>query len=62
MVRLGMLRRKQLTDGRTVHRMPFRKALKRDVWEPGARAMEIGEEWRSVQRGERMKPRGESDS
>jgi hypothetical protein len=42
--------------------MPFRKALKRDVWDPGARAMEIGEEWRSVQRGERMKPRGDSDS
>ena len=62
MVRLGMLRRKQLTDGRTVHRMPFRKALKRDIWEPGARAMEIGEEWKSVQRGERMKPRGESDA
>tara|TARA_B100000959_G_scaffold287558_1_gene373993 strand:+ start:5941 stop:7203 length:1263 start_codon:yes stop_codon:yes gene_type:complete len=49
-VRLGMLSRKKLEDGRTVHRMPFRKALRRDVWEPSARATEIGEEWRAIQR------------
>ncbi|MDP7002787.1 MAG: NAD(P)-binding protein [Candidatus Thalassarchaeaceae archaeon] len=49
-VRLGMLSRKKLEDGRTVHRMPFRKALRRDVWEPSARATEISEEWRAIQR------------
>ena len=50
-VRVGMLRRKNLPDGRVVHRMPFRKALRRDQWEQGPKAEEIGEQWRSVQRG-----------
>jgi len=50
-VKFGMLRRKQLKDGRMVSRMPFRKSLSRDVWEPSARAIEIGEEWKSIQRG-----------
>ena len=50
-VKFAMLRRKQLKDGRMVSRMPFRKSLSRDVWEPSARANEIGEEWRSIQRG-----------
>ncbi len=49
-VRLGMLRKKQLKDGRTVHRMPFRKSLKRDVWEPSPRAMEIGDEWQNIRK------------
>jgi flavin-dependent dehydrogenase len=50
-VKFAMLRRKQLKDGRMVSRMPFRKSLSRDVWEPSARAIEIGEEWKSIQRG-----------
>ena len=60
--KLGMLRRRRLADGRTVHRMPFRKARKRDVWEPSARAVEIGEEWKSIQRGGGRLSFGESDS
>ncbi len=47
-VRFGMLRKKQLKDGRIVHRMPFRKSLKRDVWQPSPRAIEIGEEWKMI--------------
>ena len=38
-VKFAMLRRKQLKDGRMVSRMPFRKSLSRDVWEPSARAI-----------------------
>jgi len=49
-VRLGMLRRKQLKDGRTVHRLPFRKSLGRDVWEPSARGNEIGAQWDAIRR------------
>ena len=51
LVRLGMLRRKQLKDGRTVYRLPFRKSLARDVWEPSARAEEIGAQWDAIRRG-----------
>jgi hypothetical protein len=46
-----MLRNKVMGDGRRVLRMPFRGALKRDVWEPSQRAVEIGEEWKAIQRG-----------
>jgi hypothetical protein len=49
--RFGMLRNKVMSDGRKVLRMPFRGALKRDDWEPSERALEIGEQWRSIQRG-----------
>ncbi|HJL64916.1 MAG TPA: hypothetical protein QGF70_04950, partial [Candidatus Thalassarchaeaceae archaeon] len=49
-VKLGMLRRKRLPDGRMVSRMPFRKSLSRDNWEPSSRAQEIGQEWRLMQR------------
>ena len=49
--RFGMLRNKVMGDGRRVLRMPFRGALKRDVWEPSQRAVEIGEEWKAIQRG-----------
>ncbi len=61
-VKLGMLRRKRLADGRTVYRMPFRKSLRRDSWEPSARAVEIGEEWRAVQRGRGKKVIADSDA
>ena len=50
-VRLGMLRRKRMEDGRTVSRMPFRKSLARDIWEPTVRAEEIGQQWKQIQRG-----------
>ncbi|MEE2624837.1 MAG: NAD(P)-binding protein [Candidatus Thermoplasmatota archaeon] len=61
-VRLGMLRRKQLSDGRTVYRMPFRKALNRDAWEPSARAVEIGNQWKSIQRREVKQTFGEVEA
>ena len=50
-VKIGMLRRKVLSDGRVVHRMPFRKPLNRDIWESSERAKEIREEWKSVRKG-----------
>jgi hypothetical protein len=62
LVRLGMLRRKQLKDGRTVHRLPFRKSLARDVWEPSARAEEIGAQWDAIRRGGGNISFGESDA
>jgi len=62
LVRLGMLRRKQLKDGRTVHRLPFRKSLARDVWEPSARAEEIGAQWDAIRRGGGKTSFGESDA
>ena len=37
--------------GRGVRRMPFRGALKRDVWEPSAAAQTIGEQWDTIRRG-----------
>jgi len=62
LVRLGMLRRKQLKDGRTVHRLPFRKSLARDVWEPSARAEEIGAQWDAIRRGGGKTSFSESDA
>ena len=62
LVRLGMLRRKQLKDGRTVYRLPFRKSLARDVWEPSARAEEIGAQWDAIRRGGGKTSFGESDA
>ena len=50
MVKIGMLRRKVLPDGRIVHRMPFRKSLNRDIWEPSERARKIREEWKGVRK------------
>ena len=50
-VKIGMLRRKVLTDGRTVHRMPFRRPLKRDSWESSVEAVKIREQWKSVRKG-----------
>ena len=49
-VKLSMLRRKRLDDGRFVNRMPFRKALKRDNWEPSIEALEIGKQWDKVRK------------
>ena len=37
--------------GRGVRRMPFRKALKRDDWEPSNEAMAIKEQWNIIRKG-----------
>ena len=37
--------------GRGVRRMPFRAALKRDVWEPSEQANEIKAQWDEIRRG-----------
>tara|TARA_B100000214_G_scaffold366970_1_gene336563 strand:+ start:529 stop:1752 length:1224 start_codon:yes stop_codon:yes gene_type:complete len=50
-VKIGMLRKKELQDGRIVHRMPFRSALKRDVWKRSERAEEIRDQWKSTRIG-----------
>tara|TARA_Y100001935_G_C16903536_1_gene312892 strand:- start:174 stop:497 length:324 start_codon:yes stop_codon:yes gene_type:complete len=50
-VKIGMLRKKELQDGRIVHRMPFRRALKRDVWKRSERAEEIRDQWKSTRIG-----------
>ena len=50
-VKMGMLRKKILGDGRIVHRMPFRKSLKRDLWEPSAEAINIRKQWNQVRKG-----------
>ena len=47
-VKVGMLRRKDLSDGRVVHRMPFRKSLKRDLWDPSIEAVRVREQWKST--------------
>lgn len=47
---LVMLKKTSTKDGREMRRMPFRKALKRDVWEPSERAVEIGNEWKEIRR------------
>ncbi len=36
--------------GRGVRRMPFRKALKRDVWEQSPEAVAVGEQWNEYRR------------
>jgi len=50
-VRLGMLRKLRLDDGRTARRMPFRPALPRDDWEPSEDARRVADQWRSVRSG-----------
>ena len=62
LVRFGMLRRKRLKDGRMVRRMPFRKSLARDSWEPSPRAEEIASQWDSIRRGGASVSFGESDA
>ena len=49
-VKKGMLRKKNLDDGRVVHRMPFRKPLKRDLWEPSQKAEQVGLQWKKVRK------------
>jgi flavin-dependent dehydrogenase len=45
-----MLEKDEKALGRGVRRMPFRKALKRDVWEPSPAAVAVGERWDAVRR------------
>ena len=33
---------------RVVHRMPFRKSLKRDSWDPSIEAERVREQWKST--------------
>jgi len=46
-----MLTKDPKSMGRGVRRMPFRKALKRDVWEQSEEALAIGAKWDKVRRG-----------
>ena len=48
--RIGMLKKNKLGDGRIVHRMPFRKSLKRDSWEQSIEAELVGNQWKSIQK------------
>ncbi len=50
-VRLGMLRKIDLEDGRTAKRLPFRPALKRDDWQPSDAAKRVAEQWRQCRVG-----------
>ena len=61
-VKLAMLRRKELNDGRMVHRLPFRKSLGRDVWEPSPRGNEIGAQWDAIRRSGGNTSFSESDA
>ncbi len=45
-----MLARDSKAMGRGVRRMPFRKALKRDNWEPSEEAINIGEIWNNIRK------------
>ena len=62
LVKLSMLRKKKLQDGRLVHRMPFRGPLKRDIWEPSDKANEIGEQWNIVRKSGAKLSFSDSDS
>ena len=48
--KIFMLKRKRMSDGRIVTRMPFRRSLRRDSWEQSNEAVEIGEQWKEVKR------------
>ena len=37
--------------GRGVRRLPFRPALKRDVWQPSSAAQAVGDQWDRIRRG-----------
>jgi len=61
-VKISMLRKKKLDDGRIVHRMPFRESLRRDYWEPSDKALDIGEQWDTVRKTGASLSFSESDS
>ncbi len=62
LVKLSMLRKKRLKDGRLVYRMPFRESLKRDLWEPSEEAIAIGEQWSGIRKGGAIISFSESDA
>jgi hypothetical protein len=41
-----MLKKVDVADGRVIHRLPYRKALKRDIWDPSEEALAVGNEWK----------------
>jgi hypothetical protein len=45
-----LLRKSRKVKGKGIRRMPFRKALKRDWWEPSPEAVAVGERWDSIRR------------
>ncbi len=45
-----MLRKDPKSMGRGVRRMPFRKALKRDDWEPSKQATDVKDQWNEVRK------------
>jgi flavin-dependent dehydrogenase len=47
-VKLGMLRKIKLDEGRTARRLPFRKSLRRDIWIESDAAKQVAEQWREV--------------
>ena len=51
MVSPFMLEKDSKAMGRGVRRMPFRKALKRDVWEQSDEALEVGNRWNEARKG-----------
>tara|TARA_B100001079_G_scaffold259057_1_gene257860 strand:- start:1300 stop:1596 length:297 start_codon:yes stop_codon:yes gene_type:complete len=46
-----MLKKDEKSMGRGVRRMPFRKALKRDDWEPSREAKAVKEQWNFIRKG-----------
>ncbi len=46
-----MLDKVSTQDGRTVYRLPFRPALKRDIWDQSETAEAIAKEWKDVRTG-----------
>ena len=46
-----MLKKDEKSMGRGVRRMPFRKALKRDEWEPSREAKAVKEQWNLIRKG-----------
>jgi hypothetical protein len=51
MVSPFMLEKDSKAMGRGVRRMPFRKALKRDVWEQSDEAIAVGNGWDEARKG-----------
>ena len=45
-----MLRKDIKSMGRGVRRMPFRKALKRDDWEPSKQANAVKNQWKKIRK------------
>ena len=41
-----MLKKVDVVDGRVIHRLPYRKALKRDIWGPSEEAIAVEKEWK----------------